>query len=464
MPGHKGRVLGAQPGNNDVSFSGDLTELPGLDDLSDPSGILKSLEERAAKVWGASSSIISVNGASAGLTAAILSLVPLGKKHLLVPRNAHRSIVNGLVLSGLEPIWYEPTWDEQWHLWSSVDAKTVGDFLAEKAESVAGVVVVSPTYGGAFSDLPAIARQCRLSGVILIVDEAHAAHLIPHSSMPPSAVSAGGDIVVQSLHKTLSALTQTGIVHIGKTKLAANDPSNSSNSSNASDYLRSCLRLVQTTSPSYLLLASIEKAIGEVSGAEGVDRLAELLRLSQHLKAGVEQIPEFKVFDTEDGADPLHVLIKHARFSGEQLHDFLAGQGIFAEAVLGHGLLLLLGTGSKMQDIELLLGSLRDFAEQAKDAPSECTGNALSAGVFERLALEQVMAPREAAMSPSHLVPIDEAAGCIAAECVAPCPPGVPLCVPGQRLTKDLLNNLRTEQIRVVIKRPCEPTSVSPDF
>jgi arginine decarboxylase len=448
-PGHKGRLQAEtgsaaskgqdqkNTGDAGISWQYDVTELPGLDDLSNPQGILRSLETNAAALWQAGESVLSVNGASAGLMAAVLSLAD-SDGFLLVPRNAHRSIVNGLVLSGLEPIWYEPIWDDVWGLWTSVNATAIAKALETRIGKIAGVVVVSPTYGGALSDIKAIADVCHGHRLPLIVDEAHGAHLIPGSAMPQSAIVLGADIVVQSLHKTLSGSTQTGITHIGRQSLVS------------SDHFRACQRLVQTTSPSYLLLSSIERVINEMTGLNGLAKLASLTDLSIELDAAINAIAGMKTFTTKYGTDPLHLLVTAKSAPAEELNQFLMQRGIFAEAVIGDGLLFMLGVGSSLADAEILLELLRDFVEQAKTVPGEGERAPARSCSFKRFDLEQVMTPRKASLMPSRAVPIEQAADCIAAECVAPCPPGVPLCVPGQRLTKEVLNHIPTRQIRVV--------------
>ncbi len=451
-PGHKGRFSAdiVESGEKSTNITqsenayqlrnvlqSDLTELPGLDDLSDPAGVLKNLERRAAELWQAASSLISVNGASAGIVAAMLSLAARGS-FVLVPRNAHRSVVNGLVLSGLTPIWYEPIWDEKWQTWSSVNVKTMAESLAHAGTDLAGVVAVSPTYGGALSDIPAISALCHERGVPLIVDEAHGAHFIPGSGMPPSAVAGGADIVVHSLHKTLSALTQTGVVHIGKGSLITED------------HFRACLRLVQTTSPSYVLLASIERAIDEISGDSGRKALADLQDLALRLDSDLSRIEGLSTFSTEYGTDHLHLLVASDQMSPQRLNQYLSECGIFAEAIIGSGVLLLLGLGSRTIHGKILLQSLRNLVDQSAGLDHDDKLAQSSQCSSYRFEIDQVMTPRAASLAPSLLVPIENATDAIAAECIAPCPPGVPICVPGQRLTKDVLHQIPVKQIRIV--------------
>lgn len=445
-PGHKNRET--KQGDTTCvkqfgAFEFDLTELPGLDQLSYPDGVLKTLEGHAAVLWSSQASIISVNGASAGLTAAMLSLSSYGQI-VLVPRNAHRSIIQGLVLSGLKPFWYDPQWHEDWELFGQVKPETLSMALAKNPVSVAGVVVVSPTYAGSISDIKSLSKLCRGREIPLIVDEAHGAHLLESS-----ALRSGADIVVHSLHKTLSALTQTGIIHIAK------------NSMVDGNLVRANLRLLQSTSPSYPLMLSIEQAITEIAGATGREKVVETMALSKKCAKKIESLNEFTIFSesTESDCDALHILLKHQSASGDVLNAFLANRGIYTETILGNGLLLLLGMGSTLQDIETLIEALAEFKNINKNSSPESHASIDTiTQTVSQFAIESVLPPREASLLPSHSIPLSEAEGLIAAECIAPCPPGVALCIPGQKITHSVLQLLSEhsslQHVRVLNRDP----------
>jgi arginine decarboxylase len=435
-PGHKNR-------KHFDAFEFDLTELPGLDQLSHPEGILKSLESRAAHLWSSQESIISVNGASAGLTAALLSLASFGQT-VLVPRNAHRSVIQGLVLSGLKPYWYEPDWHEDWQLFGQVTPETLSTALAKNPVGLAGVVVVSPTYAGSISDIRSLSKLCREREIPLIIDEAHGAHLVESS-----ALTCGADIVVHSLHKTLSALTQTGVIHVAR------------NSMIDASLVRANLRLLQSTSPSYSLMLSIEQAISEIEGDEGQAKLAQALDLSKKCRAEIESLNEFTIFskNTNSNCDSLHILLKHQSENIDTLNTFLIEKGIYAETILGYGLLLLLGMGSIAQDIETLIEALGKFKSTAKNLSTKSrTDVVTTTQTVSQFTIETVLPPREASILPSHLIPLSEADGAIAAECIAPCPPGIALCVPGQKITQTVFQLLSEhsslQHVRVLNRDP----------
>ncbi len=409
-----------------------------MDDLSRPEGVLADLEARAARIWGASESILSVNGASAALAASILALSARGST-VLVPRNAHRSIVHGLVLSGLFPIWYEPVWDDDWGLWSSVSAVSVERLLERSGTELAGLIVVSPTYAGALSDLPAIAQVCRNAGVTLIADEAHGAHFLPESAMPTSAVG-HADIVVHSLHKTLPALTQTGLLHVSR------------DSKISGDELRQALRLLQSSSPSYLLMASVEQALRQVEPPYKADTLADLHRLSFEISDFAKANPDFTLYQPAGGVCPAHILLGCTERQPDQLYNFLCERGIFPETMLGQGVLFMLGVGSRSCDVHLLTQTLSDFIQQISKEPAGQSAFAGPQAPARRPAEPiQILSPRQAFLLPSEVVPVNNSVGRISAATIAPCPPGTPLIVAGQRVPEEILECASLQTLRVVV-------------
>lgn len=416
-PGHKGRPQAFGKSENfrfDIAY--DVTELPGLDDLSQPDGVLRALENRLASLFRARRSFISVNGASACLIAALMAAASLGRR-VLVPVNLHRSAVSGLALSGLEPVWFSPDWNANYGFYEQVSVATIEDALNQN--EVGAVLIVSPTYQGAVSDIGAIASLCKKKGVLLIVDEAHGAHLLSSDLMPVSALQLGADIVVHSLHKTLPGLTQTGALHI------AHD------SQFSLDHIRSLLTVVQSSSPSYPLMCSIEHLVDFMSCDKGRARLQMVAELSVKLRCAVEKLGSFDVFAQAAIQEPLHVLIR-PRFNCE-LPLELQKLGIGCEAVFNQAVLFLLGLGSEARDVEILIDALRDMASNADDSM-------LSVRKFEAPPLfKQQMSPAESLRMPSLVVPIEDAVDRICVECVAPCPPGTPVVVPGQLIEKQNL-------------------------
>lgn len=437
-PGHKGRDIRGGSSRGALSRTRDLTELPGLDELARPAGVLQDIERRAAALWQAGASMISVGGASSGLIAALLAAASRGRE-VLVPRNAHRSILHGLVLSGLAPVWYEPIWDQRWGVWGAVSPVCAEKLLASVADRpVAGMIVVSPTYAGAVSDLEPIASMCHAQDIALIVDEAHGAHFLADVAMPTSALAAGADVVVHSLHKTLSGLTQSGMVHVSSESLIP------------ADQIRGCLNLVQTSSPSYLLMSSIEDVVELMSSQDGRDRLGGVIGMSARLRHCVEHMEGFELYKTRLGTDPAHVFIGLTDGDPKELYDYLIEHRVFPEALLGSGVLFMLGVGSEEEDIDFLVNCLDDFQKTLPRAMPQSVP--LKAVIWRPSEIEQVLTPRQASLMPSQVVSVKDAIGRICAESVAPCPPGIPVCAPGQRVQPHVLEVPELKVLRVVIE------------
>jgi arginine decarboxylase len=430
-PGHKGRFsLGMN------LAQADLTELPGLDQLSYPEGVLQTLECRISALWNSTDSVISVNGASAALSAAIIASASFGKK-LVLPRNAHRAALSGLVLSGLEALWYEPEWLPEWNTWGCTSLESVREALAESNGSTAAVLLCSPNYAGILSDVKAIAELCHAHDAILIVDEAHGAHLFGGNDCPAGAVKNGADIVIHSLHKTLSAPTQTGVLHLansGKIEKSA---------------LRAALKLLQSSSPSYLLMLGIEQMLEELE-LNGPDKVYSLAKL---LRSKLAKTPEIQLL-SEGAQDPLHILIKHKKIDAQNLYTLLANQGIFAETILGDGLLLLLGQGSSTEDVELLLRVLETLESQA--IQEQAPGQRVPGFV-------QKMNSRSAFFSRSECVEATSSISRISADWIAPCPPGHAIVAPGQEIGPEILHFLNHNTSIRVVKDQLEGDSDGPN-
>lgn len=415
-PGHKGRPQ-AFGKSEDFAFElkTDVTELPGLDDLSSPDGVLLDLEERLALLFGAGESYISVNGASACLMAALMAAASLGRR-ILVPANLHRSAVSGLTLANLEPVWYKPDWNSNFGFYEQVSPDTIEQALSEN--EVAALLVVSPTYQGAMSDIYTIASLCKKKGVLLIVDEAHGAHLLFDEVLPFSALDLGADIVVHSLHKTLPALTQTGVLHVSKTSKVS------------PGHIRSLLMMLQSSSPSYQLMVSIEHLVGFMETDEGTAALNRGTEFADKVRVAVESRGKYEVYEPANG-EPWHVLIR-PRFEID-FQSELRKHGIGIEAMFNQAALFLIGAGNNYEDLQLLTKALKEIAEHAA-----CDDSAVQ--IFDAPPpFKQAMAPAEVLFMPSHVVPVEEALGRVSAECIAPCPPGTPVVVPGQLIEKENL-------------------------
>ncbi|HJK36525.1 MAG TPA: aminotransferase class I/II-fold pyridoxal phosphate-dependent enzyme, partial [Methanocorpusculum sp.] len=251
MPGHKGsaiyRRFGYEPFLTAI-MDCDITEIPGADNLFQTEGILKAAQEEYAKLYGAKRSYLLINGTSGGVIAAVMAAVPKGKK-LVMARNSHKAIFNSLVLAGVEPVYAYPEMIHEYGISGVITPEEIERCLAENPDAEA-VILPSPNYYGICSDIQAIADVVHARGKVLIVDQAHGAHLKFFSDagcekMPKSAEEQGADITVNSIHKTLASFTQSALLNLNSDRV---DPY----------VLEDKLQMIQSTSPSYLLMASLD--------------------------------------------------------------------------------------------------------------------------------------------------------------------------------------------------------------
>ena len=421
-PGHKGRA------SLDIAnvFALDLTELPGLDELADPDGCLKHLQAQISKTWKCRQSFLSINGASAALTAAVIAVANKNKRRkFLLPRNAHRSALSALILAGLEPVWYDSDFDAEWQTWSKTDPSNFERNLILNKEALSAALVCTPTYAGFCSDIEVLAATCKAHGVPLIVDEAHGAHFFEDFGFPTSAIEARAEIVIHSLHKTLGAPTQTGVLHLTEDCLIE------------AEYFQSALNLLQSSSPSYLLMLGIEAAIQNVK-----DKVASTLQIAERLHKKLRTLPQITL---AQNADPLHTLIKVKDMGAKELSSYLISKGIFPETILGSGVLLLLGVGSTENDVEYLYQVLTGIE----------TSKGKSEGSIHVPHAEQLISPRDAFFAESELINPVDAIHRISSEWIAPCPPGYAIIAPGQKLEAEHVNLLGTRKsVRVVKTAP----------
>jgi arginine decarboxylase len=429
-PGHKGRLT---LDIEETAFAADLTELPGLDELANASGVLFDLQQAIASIWQARKSLISVNGASAALVAAILACARRGSE-ILLPVNVHRSALSALIQTGLDPIWYRPDWLADWGTWGAANIQSFQQVLESRAGLLAAAVVVSPNYAGVLSDLERIAHLCRKQEVLLIVDEAHGAHLLPDSSLPTNALQSGADLVCHSLHKTLCAPTQTGILQIGK------------NCPLEDGAVRAALNTLQSSSPSYLLMLGIEKSLAYLEE----NTFKKSLAVAAKLRSMLSRHGQLKILEGQE-TDPLHVLVQHKNLSAGELYQSLSAAGIYAETVLGRGVLLLSGLGSQDSDLDCLSEALAAVEKEAVFARQSSTGVPFKEVFPEPQFSPQHVNPRRAFFADYRWIYPAEAEGEISCDGIAPCPPGYPVLAPGQRINRETIKILKNDiSIRVV--------------
>lgn len=439
MPGHK-RNLTSAPCLASLGGWLDITEIDGFDDLHHAGGVLRDEMDRAAALWGAKRTLFLVNGSTCGLLAAIYALGSGGGR-AIVARNCHKAVYHGLELCGLSPQWLRPEWCGPLRIWGSVSPAEVKQALEETPDA-RFVLLTSPTYEGILSDISAIAELCHARGVPLIVDEAHGAHL-GLSGFPDGAVKQGADIAVQSAHKTLPSLTQTALLHLSGT--LADEGA-----------VERALNIFETSSPSYLLLASLSGCVRFLEGPDpfapwraglaAFDRETARLKHLQIANHGrLAGVPWPGVFRWDESK--IVLLASGGAWNGFALMDKLRRRfSIELEMALPHYALAMTGAGDTQE-------SLTRFARALAELDRSGSGNVFvnipgPPGPFPPAR----MSVREALSAPIERIrlfnivteAIDrrQLAGRISAQYLWTYPPGIPLVVPGEEFTEKLLETL----------------------
>ena len=255
-------------------FQADIPELPELGSLFAPDEAMAKAQILASEAFGADRTWFLVNGSTCGIIAAIAATCNPGDK-IIVPRNAHQSVIMGLIISGAVPIFLNPEYDPTWDLVLSITPEALEDAL-QRNSGVKAVLLVYPTYHGVCGDIESIATITHRHNIPLLVDEAHGAHLKFHPTLPPSALSVGADLTVQSTHKVLGAMTQASMLHLQGDRI---DPQK----------IAQALQLVESTSPSYLLLASLDGARQQIA-LEGEKLLTQTIDLAQLAVENIKKI------------------------------------------------------------------------------------------------------------------------------------------------------------------------------
>jgi arginine decarboxylase len=416
-PGHK-----RAPHLADDFLRQDLPLSSGADDLHARGGYLAAAEGLGAGLWRADLCRFCLNGSTQGNQALALAAAKPGQR-AIVSRNLHKSVFAGLVLAGLEPVWIRPEIDRRTGLAHGIRTEALAAALAVAADAQA-VVLVEPSFVGVVSDVAGLARVSHEAGIPLIVDQAWGAHFGFHPGLPPHSLALGADAMVVSAHKTLTSFTQGAYLFAQGARLDL------ARVSEAFD-------LLHTTSPSAAILASLDRArhLMATRGEELLGRTLELAAGFRERMAGVEGLT---VVDSEDPTK-LVLALAATGADGLEVEDDLLSEGIRLELANRDTLIPLLTIADTRETVERLAGALLRALERRRGTPREPGG----ASVVWSIEPEVGMSPREAFFAPRETVPADRAVGRLAAETVAPYPPGIPALAPGEVVTALLVDALR---------------------
>ena len=419
-------------------FRADLPELPDLDNLFAPEGAILQAQTLAADAFGAERTWFLANGSTCGIQAAILATCGPGDK-LILPRNVHTSAITGLILSGAIPIYVSPSYSSDWDISLGVSPEIVGQALTAHPDAKA-VLVVSPTYHGVCSDLAAIAALTHAHNIPLIVDEAHAPHFAFHPELPISALAAGADIAVQSAHKVLSAFTQAALLHMQGDRIDRTRVSQS-------------LQLTQSTSPSYLLLGSLDAARQQMA-TDGQSSMAQTILLADQAAQALSHLPGLRVLQPQWPDPPTGVLGDRTRLTvdvsalgitGFRADDLLhTSLSVTAELPALRHLMFIVSLGNTQSDITQLITGFKQLCWQHPPTPlSPIPPRSHSLNFPCPTPLSHIL-PRQAFFASHHRLPTAQAVGHICAETICPYPPGIPTLMPGELISKEAITYLQT--------------------
>ncbi|MEU0052193.1 aminotransferase class I/II-fold pyridoxal phosphate-dependent enzyme [Streptomyces sp. NPDC006184] len=437
-PGHK-QGRGADPRVAEILgidvFRSDVLSLNGLDDRRQSQGVLEQAQELMADAVGAEHAFFSTAGSSLSIKTAMLAVAGPGEK-LLLSRNAHKSVIAAVIINGVEPIWVHPKFDAERHLAHPPEADDVRNRLREHPDAK-GMLLITPTDWGTCADIRAVADACHAFDVPLIVDEAWGAHLPFHPDLPVWGMDADADLVVTSVHKMGGAIEQSSVFHLQHDRVSPT-------------VLKQREDLLGTTSASSLVYATLDGWRRQMV-EQGRELLGNARHRAERVRAELRELPGLRVMGgeiIEEGLaaeyDPLKIVVdvRELGISGMQAAEWLRAN--CHVDVGGSDSCRISASITHSDDDEtekVLLDAVGSLVRQADSIERQPAVHLPAPHVLE---LEQAVLPRDAFFGPAEQVPAEQAVGRIAAEMISPYPPGVPVVAPGEVITSDVLDYLRS--------------------
>ncbi|TCL00034.1 lysine decarboxylase [Natranaerovirga hydrolytica] len=422
IPGHKN-----SPFLKKELIHFDLTEIEGLDNLHSPNDIIKKSQENAARVYQTKKTFYLVNGSTVGILAAMLALTNK-KDKIIMARNSHRSVYNGVILNELDPCYVYPDILKDYSVPGSIHPKDI-EAILKKEKDIKLIIITSPTYEGIISDIKAIASIAKRYRIPLIVDEAHGSHLAFNKYFPSSAIEYGADIVIHSLHKTLPSLTQTALLHINDNSIDA-------------EKIKEHLSILQTSSPSYVLLSSIDYCIGlmESKKEELFNTFVENIKTFR--KDIKSQLNVFNIVGKNNTSNQgmydmdlsrLVVNTQNSLITGNELEKKLKKDyNIQIELANKSNIIAMATIGNSKKDFDKLLKAILDIDRSLKKKEE-------LSDIFNTIKLNKVMTPYEAKKKHTKTIKFVSSKGYVASEFIIPYPPGIPVIAPGEELTQEII-------------------------
>ncbi|MCT4509548.1 MAG: aminotransferase class I/II-fold pyridoxal phosphate-dependent enzyme [Tepidibacter sp.] len=408
----------------------DVNSMKCLDNVSNPVGVIKESQELMAKAYCADHAFFLVNGTSSGVQAMIMSVCNPGDK-IIVPRNAHKSAINGLILSGGIPVYVQPQTNDELGIAMGVSVESIEEAIEENPD-VKAVFIINPTYYGATSNLKRIIEISHEKNIAVIVDEAHGAHFKFHKELPMSAMELGADMSAVSIHKTGGSLSQSSALLLNDGIIDKN-------------IVKTILNLTQTTSASYLLMSSLDVArkMLATKGEEVITRVLEISRKAREeinkieglYAFGNELIDECGVYNFDE--TKLGVCVKNIGMTGFEVYDVLRDEyNIQVELGDVYNILAIISVGDDSYSVKKLVDALRDIKEKYGEGRVD----------FDKVVLHNpqiVVSPRDAFYARKKIIKLEESEGEVSGESIMAYPPGIPIITPGERISSEIIEYIK---------------------
>lgn len=414
----------------------DANGMEDLDNACNPIGVIMEAEKLCAQAFGAQNAYFLVNGTTAGVQAMILSTCEPGDE-IIIPRNAHKSTIGGLILSGAVPVYIQPEINERLGIAMGITERNIKKAIKDHPYAKA-VFVINPTYYGAASDLKSIVRIAHRHNMAVLVDEAHGGHMSFHDDFPLTAMEVGADMSAASLHKTAGSMTQSSVL---LTRGNIVSP----------EVVKQVINLTYTTSASYVLMTSLDVARKQMA-VQGADMLEHTLELVRWAREGINKIDGLYAFGKELIGTPgcfdfdetkLGVNVMELGYTGYEMEKKLRAEyNIQIEMSDLYNILAIISIGDSKEDVHALVNALEDIAAKTE---AKQVKNATRMPYKPML----IVSPRDAFYSHKKTVLLEEAAGEISAEMIMAYPPGIPVICPGEKITKDIIDYVK------ILKEEC---------
>ena len=451
MPGHK-----RNPDSGFLSemYKIDITEIDGFDNLHQAEGIIKNAQEKAASLYHSKETFYLINGSTVGILTSIAALSDRGKK-LIMARNCHKAVYHGAFLNHLETEYIYPKMIEEFGISDGITAQQVEDKIQEiilregisdeqAGKLIAGIVVTSPTYDGILSDVRGIVKIAHSYGIPVIVDQAHGAHFGFHPAFPENAVSEGADLVIHSTHKTLPAPTQTALLHYNSLLVSL-------------ETVKKYLRIYQSSSPSYVLMAGIDSCMDFVK-REGQERLEQLLIFRKELSERAKELKKIKIYPSmlerginghdiskiffQGTEEPGRLLIsvRGSEFTGQQLYDVLRETyHLQMEMCASDYVVAILSMMDRKEGFDRLWKALSETDKLLTNTEKNTKEEKTQFPEYCHFQPDVVLKISDTYMAEEESVLLCEAKGRIVSEFVNLYPPGIPLLVPGEKVDEKII-------------------------